>query len=104
MESVRYRLPSVTKYPRLTYYMEWKLLNVIALGERESDNTNRIMIISDPLLIQSACSLVIWDLLNQGQFDPINQMKTISDHLLIQSACWLFGTYSIGDKLIPLTK
>ena len=53
-------------------------LNVITLGQRESDNINRMITISDCLLIKSACLLVIWDLLNLRQFDHINRMITLS--------------------------
>jgi hypothetical protein len=58
--------------------MQWKPLNVITLGQRESDNINRMITISDRLLIQSACLLVIWDLLNLRHFDHINRMITLS--------------------------
>jgi hypothetical protein len=59
-------------------FIQRKQLNVITLGQRESDNINRMITISDRLLIQSACLLVIWDLLNLGQFDHINRMITLS--------------------------
>ncbi len=51
---------------------------MITLGQREIDNINRMITISDRLLIQSACLWVIWDLLNLGQFDHIN---IISDYI-----------------------
>ena len=59
-------------------HIQWKPLNVITLGQMESDNFNRMITITDCLLIQKGCLLVIWDLLNQGQFDHINRMITLS--------------------------
>ncbi len=59
------------------YILLWKPLNVITLGESESDKISQIKIISDLLLIQSTKLTVFWDLINQGSFDPINKMKTL---------------------------
>jgi hypothetical protein len=47
----------------LFYLVQWKPLNVITLGQR--DNINRMITISNCLLLQKGCLLVIWDLLNQ---------------------------------------
>jgi hypothetical protein len=61
-------------YCRFNYVclLQGKPLNVITLGQRESDNINRMITISNRLLKQKAFLLVIWDLLNLGQFDRIN--------------------------------
>jgi hypothetical protein len=58
--------------------VQWKPLNVITLGQRESDNINQMITISSCLLIQSDRLLGIWALLNLGQFDHINRMITLS--------------------------
>jgi hypothetical protein len=58
--------------------VQWKPLNVITLGQRESENINRMITISDCLLIQSDCLLVILDLINLGKFDHINRVITLS--------------------------
>jgi hypothetical protein len=57
--------------------LQWKPLNVITLGESESDNISQMIIISDLLLKQSTKLTVLLDLINHGTFDPINQMKTL---------------------------
>jgi hypothetical protein len=54
------------------------MLNVITLGESESDNISQLVIISVILLKQSTKLTVFWDLINLGSFDPIKQMKTLS--------------------------
>jgi hypothetical protein len=71
--------------------LQWKPLNVITLGQMESDNINRMITITDCLLIQKGCLLVIWDLLNLGQFDHINQMITLSVITLSGLHCIWFG-------------
>ncbi len=53
---------------------QWKPLNMITLGQRESDNIHRMITISDCLLTQST------------------------------QTCWFFGTWSIWDTLITLSK
>jgi hypothetical protein len=58
--------------------LQWKLLSVITLGQSESDNINQMITISKCLLVQSACLLDSWDLLNLGQFDHINLMIALS--------------------------
>ena len=49
-----------------------KPLNVITLGQRESDNIKRMITISNRILMQSTLLLVIWDSVNLGQPDQIN--------------------------------
>ncbi len=71
---------------------------MITLGQRESDNINRMITKSDRLLIQSARLLVIWDLLNLGQFDHINRMITLSVITLSGLHCIKF--INIIEKLI----
>ncbi len=66
-----------------------KPLNVITLGQRESDNNNQMITISNCLLIQSTLLLVIWDSANLGQSDNINWMITFSVITLNCSNCWL---------------
>ncbi len=64
---------------RFSYFkLQWKPLDVSTLGQRESDNINQMITISDCPLIQKGCLLVIWDLLNLGQFDHINRMIILS--------------------------
>ena len=40
---------------------------------RESDNTNKMITISDLLLMQSTEYYIIWDVASLGQFGNINQ-------------------------------
>jgi hypothetical protein len=54
------------------------MLNVIALVQREIDNINQKITISNRLLIQIAYLLVILDLVNPGQIDHTNQTITFS--------------------------
>jgi hypothetical protein len=71
-----------------------KQLNVITLGQRESDNINRMITISNRLLKQKAFLLFIWDLLNLGQFDHINRTITISVITLSDLHCTSRGKLS----------
>ncbi len=43
------------------FRVKWKLLYVIIWGQRGSDNINQMITISNPLLIQSARLVVVWD-------------------------------------------
>ena len=77
---------------QITIFMQWKRLNMISLGQRKSDNINWMVAISNCLLIRSACLVVIWDLLNLGQFDHINWMITLS-------MITLSGSHRISKRL-----
>ena len=59
-------------------FIQRKPLNVITLGQRESDNINRMITISNCRLIQSTNFLFFGELVNLGQFDHSNQMITLS--------------------------
>ena len=53
--------------------MQWKSLHVNTMGQTESDNINKMITISDLVLIQLLTyETVIWDLVNLSQFDRIN--------------------------------
>ncbi len=90
------------------YMLQWKSLNVITLGESESDNISQMIIKSDLLLIQSTKLTVLWDLINLGSFDPINQMKTLWviplsgfqiqwNYILWSRLMLSFGSYLLSD-------
>jgi hypothetical protein len=57
------------------FRVKQKPLNVITLGQRESDNINRMITISDPLRIQSGYLGPI----HLVQFDHINRMLSLSE-------------------------
>ncbi len=80
-------------------FIQRKPLNVITLGQRESDNINRMITISNCLLKQKAFLLFIWDLLNLGQFDHINQKITISVITLSGLHCTSRGKLLSGGSV-----
>jgi hypothetical protein len=77
-------------------FIQRKPLNVITLGQRESDNINRMITISNRLLKHKALLLFIWDLLNLGQFDHINRTITISVITLSGLNCTFRGKLLSG--------
>jgi hypothetical protein len=82
--NIKHYLIKFTKFNLVLYryliykYVQWKPLNLITLGQRESDDINRMITISDLPLIKSTYLLVMLDLVNLRQFDHINIMITLS--------------------------
>jgi hypothetical protein len=72
--------------------IQWKPLNVITLGQMESDNINQMITITNCLLIQKSCLLFIWDLVSMGQFDH-------SIHKITLSVITLSGLHCVSTYL-----
>ncbi len=80
---------------------QWKPLDVITLGQRESDNINQMITISDCHLLQNSSSLIIWDSVNLGLFDHINRMLTL---LVITLCSYKSATIALLPTKLPLFK
>ena len=70
-------------------------LSVITLEQRVIDNINQTKTISNRLLIENTQLLVIWDLVNLGQFDHNNHMITLSVIIIIKQLTLLNITYDV---------
>jgi hypothetical protein len=55
------------------FEIKWKPLNVITLGEQESDNINQMISISILLLTQNNQYMISWDWVSLSQIDRITE-------------------------------
>ncbi len=56
--------PVIARYVKVSNSQKWKPLNVIMLGQTESDNINQMIKVSNLLVIQLTISAFTWDLVN----------------------------------------